>query len=147
MALHDLVFPLGLIFWQRLLSLEKILCCFISMGIIPHLSHHGRLGFCGEGWLAGSQCLPTHCFRSSAVFLKHFSPVLRIRIFSIPDSNFFHSGSEFFPSRIRINELKYFEPKIVAQPSENDLGCSSQIRIPDPDPQHCFSRKRVPGTW
>jgi hypothetical protein len=30
----------------------------------------------------------------------------RIRIFSIPDP-----GSEFFPSRIRIKEFKYFNPK------------------------------------
>ncbi len=53
-----------------------------------------------------------------------------IRIFSIPDPNFFHQGSEFFPSpiriftipdpgseffpsRIRIKEFKYFNPKKV----------------------------------
>ncbi len=99
----------------------------------------GRLGFCGEGWLAGSQCLPTHCFRSSAVFLKLFSPVLRIRIFSIPDSNFFHSGSEVFASRIRIKEWMYFNPKkLLLSSRKNDPGCPA--RIPDlevkkaPDP-------------
>jgi hypothetical protein len=29
----------------------------------------------------------------------------------IPDPNYFHPGSEFFPSRIRIKEYKYFSPK------------------------------------
>jgi hypothetical protein len=29
----------------------------------------------------------------------------------IPDPNFFHPGSEFYPSRIHIKELKYFNPK------------------------------------
>jgi hypothetical protein len=30
----------------------------------------------------------------------------------IPDPNFFHPGSEFFPSRTLIKEFKYFTPKI-----------------------------------
>jgi hypothetical protein len=29
----------------------------------------------------------------------------------IPDPTFFHPGSEFFPSRIRVKEFKYFIPK------------------------------------
>jgi hypothetical protein len=29
----------------------------------------------------------------------------------IPDPTFFHPGSELFPSRIRIKEFKYFNPK------------------------------------
>jgi hypothetical protein len=60
-------------------------------------------------------------------------------------------GSEFFPSRNRIKEFKYFNQKIVAR--IYDPGFSSRIRIlifyasriqftkrhriPDPDPQHC----------
>jgi hypothetical protein len=60
-------------------------------------------------------------------------------------------GSEFFPSRIRIKEFKYFNPKKCFLSSRKyDLGCSSRIRfltsypsripgskrhwIPDPDP-------------
>ncbi len=53
---------------------------------------------------------------------------LRIRLFSIPDP-----GSEFFSSRIRIKELKYFNPKNWFLSSRKyDPGCS--FRIPDPDP-------------
>jgi hypothetical protein len=29
-----------------------------------------------------------------------------------------YTGSEYFPSRIRIKELKYFSPTIVSKPSE-----------------------------
>ncbi len=51
----------------------------------------------------------------------------------IPDPNFFHPGSQiriFHPSsRISIKELKYFNPKNVFNLSNNDLGCSSWIRI------------------
>jgi hypothetical protein len=55
----------------------------------------------------------------------------RIRLFSIPDPTFFHPGSELFPSRIRIKELKYFNPKKWFLSSRKYDGCSS--RIPDPD--------------
>jgi hypothetical protein len=58
----------------------------------------------------------------------------RIRIFWITDPNFFHPGSDFFPSRIGIKELKYFNPKkwfIISR--KYDPGCFSRIRIPDPD--------------
>jgi hypothetical protein len=90
----------------------------------------------------------------------------------VPDPIFFHSGSRildqifFLPgSRIRIKELKYFDPKNCFLSSRKyDPGCSSRIRIlifrpsripdpgvkkdripdpgvkkdriPDPDPQH-----------
>jgi hypothetical protein len=71
----------------------------------------------------------------------------------IPDPNFFHPGSELFPSRIRI---KYFNPKKSFLSSQKyDPGCSSRIRIlifyPSrisdpvakrhriPDPEHCGS--------
>ncbi len=51
----------------------------------------------------------------------------------IPDSNFFHPGSQiriFHPrSRISIKELNYFNPKIVFSLSNNGPGCSSRIRI------------------
>jgi hypothetical protein len=50
--------------------------------------------------------------------------------FSIPYSNYFHLGS-----RILIKEYKYFNPKKWSLSSRKyDLGCSSQIRIPDLDP-------------
>jgi hypothetical protein len=43
-------------------------------------------------------------------------------------------GSEFFPSRIRIKEFKYFNPKKWFLSSRKyDPGCSSRIRDPDPD--------------
>jgi hypothetical protein len=53
----------------------------------------------------------------------------------IPDPTFFHPGSEFFPSRIRIKEFKYFNSKNVFLSSTNyDPDCSSWIRISDPNP-------------
>ncbi len=72
----------------------------------------------------------------------------RIRLFSILDL-----GSEMFPSRIRIKEFKYFNPKKwLLSFRKYDPGCSTRIRIltfypsriqgskghriPDPDPQH-----------
>jgi hypothetical protein len=86
-------------------------------------------------------------------------PVLRIRdvypgsrawLFSIP-----YPGSELSPSRIRIKEFMYFNPKKPKKwflsSGKHDPGCSSRIRmltfypsriqgsemhrIPDPDPQ------------
>jgi hypothetical protein len=66
----------------------------------------------------------------------------------IPDPNFYHPGS-----RIRIKELKYFNPKKWFPSSRKyDPGCSSRILtfhpswipgsirhwIPDPVPQHWF---------
>ncbi len=78
----------------------------------------------------------------------------RIRLFSIPDPNFFHPGS-----RIHIKEFKYFSPKnCILSSRKYDPGCSSRIRIlvfypsriqwskrhriPDPDPQNTV---RNPG--
>ncbi len=56
--------------------------------------------------------------------------LFRIRPFSIPDP-----GSELSPSRIRIKEFKYFNPKKAKKwflsSRKYDPGCSS--RIPDPD--------------
>ena len=50
----------------------------------------------------------------------------RIRIFSIPDPNFFNLGS-----RIRIKKFKYFNPKNWFLSSlKYDPSCSSRIRIP-----------------
>jgi hypothetical protein len=49
----------------------------------------------------------------------------RIRLFSIREP-----GSDFFPSRIRIKEFKYFNPKKWSLGSRKyDPGCSSRIRI------------------
>jgi hypothetical protein len=68
------------------------------------------------------------------------APVLRIRDV-YPGSDFFSPGSELFPSRIRIKEFKYFNPKQRFLSSRKyDPGCSfrTQIltfypsRIPDP---------------
>jgi hypothetical protein len=69
---------------------------------------------------------------------------IRIRIFSIPDPDFFHPGS-----RVRIKESKYLNPKKLFLSSRKyDLGCPSQIlfcypfriqgskRHRIPDPQH-----------
>ncbi len=70
-----------------------------------------------------------------------FHPGSRIRIFSIPGngSEFFHPGSEFFPSRIRLcsipdpgsasENLSISTPKMVSKLSEIRFG----MFIPDPD--------------
>ncbi len=47
-----------------------------------------------------------------------------------PGSEFFHPGYEFFPSRIRIKEFKYFNPKKLFLSSRKyDPGYSSRILI------------------
>ncbi len=48
----------------------------------------------------------------------------------IPDPTFFHPGSELSPSRIRIKEFKYFNPKKWFLSSRKYIpGCSSRIRM------------------
>ncbi len=51
----------------------------------------------------------------------------------IPDPTFFHPGSELSPSRIRIKEFKYFNPKKPKKwflsSRKYDPGCSSRIRM------------------
>jgi hypothetical protein len=47
----------------------------------------------------------------------------------IPDPTFFHPGSKFFPSLIRIKEFKYFNPKKWFL----TLGIRSGLFIPDSD--------------
>ncbi len=47
----------------------------------------------------------------------------------IPDPTFFHPGSKFCPSRIRIKEFKYFNPKKWLSSRKFDPGSSSRIRI------------------
>jgi hypothetical protein len=49
----------------------------------------------------------------------------------IPDPNFFHPGSEFFLSRIRIKQFKNVTQKLFLSSGKYDPGCSP--RIPDPD--------------
>ncbi len=106
----------------------------------------GRLGFCGEGWLAGSQCLPHSLFS----LLSHFPQTPQS---SVADPNFFHPGFEFFPFRIRIFSIPdpyqrievFWTKKLLLCSRKNDLGCSSQIRIPDPDPGS-GSRIRIRNT-
>jgi hypothetical protein len=49
-----------------------------------------------------------------------------------PGSEFFHPGSKFFPSRIRIKEFKYFKTKnffLSSRKYRHDPNCSSRIRI------------------
>ncbi len=58
-----------------------------------------------------------------------------VRIFSIPDPNFFHPGS-----RIRIKEFTYFNPnKWFLSFRKYDSGCSYRIRI------LTFYPSRIPG--
>ena len=64
----------------------------------------------------------------------------RIRLFSIPDPNFFHPGS-----RIHIKEFKYLNPKNYFLSSwKYDPGCS--FWIPDPDLDPDFFPIPVPGS-
>jgi hypothetical protein len=57
--------------------------------------------------------------------IRDVYPGSRIRLFSIPDP-----GSELFPSRIRIKEFDYFNPKKWFLSSRKyDPSCSSRIRI------------------
>jgi hypothetical protein len=54
----------------------------------------------------------------------------------IPDPNFFHRGSQFFPFLIHIKEFRHFSPKkLFLSTRKYDLGCLSEIRIPDPNPE------------
>ncbi len=64
----------------------------------------------------------------------------RIRIFSIPDPNFFHPGS-----RIQIKEFKYFYPKKWFLCSwKYDPGCSFRIRILTFYPSWIQGSKKAP---
>ncbi len=59
----------------------------------------------------------------------------------IPDPTFFHPGSELSPSRNRIKEFEYFNPKKWFLSSRKyDLGCSSRIRM------LTFYPSRIPGS-
>jgi hypothetical protein len=53
----------------------------------------------------------------------------RIRIFSIPDPNFFHPGSEFFPSRIPYPIFSIPDPIFFSIPDPNLFHPGSRIRI------------------
>ncbi len=71
------------------------------------------------------RCVSHHPENTSVLRIRDFYPWSRIRLYSIPDPNFFHPGS-----RIHMKELKYFNPKNCFLSSRKyDLGCSSQIRI------------------
>ncbi len=53
-----------------------------------------------------------------------------ISVAHIPDPTFFYPSSELSPSRIRIEEFKYFNPKNWFLSSRKyDPGCSSRIRM------------------
>jgi hypothetical protein len=94
--------------------------------------------------------LTSYMYLQEVMRIRDVYPGSQIRIFSIPDPNFFHPGS-----RIRIKEFKYFNPKkLFLSSRKHDPCCSSRIRIlifnpfripdpgdkkaPDPDPQHCL---------
>jgi hypothetical protein len=53
------------------------------------------------------------CIELEKLFYVHLA-VLRIRDV-YPGSDFLHPGSDFFPSRIRIKDFKYFTPKNGSQ--------------------------------
>jgi hypothetical protein len=77
--------------------------------------------FCGSLFFPTSDIFCPSVLRIRDVYFGS-----RIRIFSIPDPNFFHPRSEFFPSRIRIKELKYCNPnKWFLRSRKYDPGCSS----------------------
>ncbi len=62
-----------------------------------------------------------------------YNPELRIRDVYMGSRMFiWDTGSEFFPSRIRIKVFKYLTQEIVSKLSEYNPDCSS--RCPDPDP-------------
>jgi hypothetical protein len=79
---------------------------------------------------ANKKCIPDHWRCDFDQVAPHL--LLRIRdvysgsgIFYISDP-----GSEFFPSRIRIKEFKYFNPKkLFLRSRKYDPGCSFRIRI------------------
>ncbi len=69
----------------------------------------------------------------------------RIRIFSIPDPNFFHPGSKFSPSRIPIKEFKYFNPKNCFLSSRKYDPCfSSRILVFYPSRIQGSKKHRIP---
>jgi hypothetical protein len=99
--------------------------------------------------------------RQAVLRIRDVYPGSRIRLFSVPDPDCLHPGSQ-----ILIKEFKYFNPKKIKKTKKwflsskkYDLGCSSRIlapdadflpipdpgsrgqkgtqsQIPDPDPQH-----------
>jgi hypothetical protein len=66
-----------------------------------------------------------HGGHQTGLFVLYFSTHFLITNCSVADL-----GSEFFPSRIRIKEFKYFDPKNCFLA----LGNKSGLFIPDPDP-------------
>ncbi len=72
-----------------------------------------------------------------------------------PDQNFFHAGSEFFPCwipvsgskrsriQIRIEEFKYFNPKIGSKLLEIWSGLFIPDRIPNPNLDFCPPGSRI----
>jgi hypothetical protein len=72
--------------------------------------------------------------------IRDVYPGSRIRLFPIPDP-----GSELFPSRIRIIEFKFFNPKkpkkMFLSSGKYDPGCSSRI------PDRKKTKKMVSKLW
>jgi hypothetical protein len=73
----------------------------------------------------------THSASQSSPGTRTFCQCCGSRMFiRIPDPTYFHPGSEFFPSRIRIKEFKFLNPqKWFLSSRKYDPGCSSRIRI------------------
>jgi hypothetical protein len=160
---------------QHFAFLFYFLCCLIKNGFhvkltLFCLNSRGFDAWARGGYLAIRHLPPSgHARRSQERYLLLSSFILRKKpnhwkihasalfcgsLMFIPGPNFFHPGSEFFPSRIRIKEFKYFNPKKWFLSSRKyDPDCSSRIRIripdlgfkkaPDPDPQHrlCVEKK------
>ncbi len=93
----------------------------------------------GTSWLVSVTTLDSDFFTCWQWIYSVADAGSRIRIFSIPDSNFFHPGSRIrtfsIPSlgSASKNFFKYFNPKQWFLSSRKyDPGCSSRHRIPDP---------------
>ncbi len=135
----------------------------------------------GSGLGAGPRTYGSGYGRPKIIRIRNTVPVghntelffLRVCNFSVlnstpnPGSKFFSSpdpGSKFFPSRIRIKEFKYFNPKNgfwalgnmvrVVHPGSGSwffthpgswIQGSKRHRIPDPDPQHCWTHGPLPS--
>ncbi len=113
----------------RFIKLELVPLAGLLLILGEGISHLLRGRYAGQLSLPGSRCRKGEsslAHAKKAVFrIWDVYPGSRIRIFSFADPNFFHPGS-----RIRIKELKYFNPKIVSKHSDIWSG----LFIPDPDP-------------
>ncbi len=150
--------------------------CTIRYSTVIHIFHvisvasNGsiRYHFCGPDAVCNSVLFPwaNPDFRKSVLQNRDVYPGSRIRIIIIPDTNIYHPGSEFFPSRIRSfsildpgsasKNLGILTKKKISKLSENMIRViypgsgfwffihfasriqkSTDSRTPDLVPQHC----------